>query len=70
MKDTDKSKEKLKKLYKAAIGYYELLTEKQVLAGAALTPYKCLRCDKEKIHCNTLTPLICDKCVEEIKNEI
>lgn len=38
-------------------------------AGQILTGYQCFRCDQEKTHSDTAVPIICPKCVKEIRDK-
>jgi len=36
-------------------------------AGRAFTSWKCLRCDTEHSHPDTMVPFICDSCIGDVK---
>ena len=43
-------------------------TKRSGWAGAAITEYQCVKCDKQCCHGSTSTPLLCDDCTNEIRN--
>lgn len=62
--DYEKLEGKLKKAYRYALSYQ--LATQGGLAGQAFTAYQCLKCDTEKNHPNTNTPIFCDDCKKQI----
>ncbi len=54
---------KLNKLWELALWY----SNRGGIAGQAFTNYVCLMCDRDCLHENTNTPIICRDCQKEVR---
>jgi len=64
--EIDRLNAKLKIAYRYALAYQR---SSSGIGGQALTPYTCLRCDKEQVASNTCLNIICPECAKEIRKE-